>query len=84
LDGAGALDGGCETIERDDIGIDVAYRSVAGLNLGENKAVDQNGEAFAAGHGGHYVGRLPGFAEDLGAFGMGGTVNEADIVSPRG
>jgi hypothetical protein len=84
LDGAGALDRCGETIERDNVRVDVAYRSVAGLNLRENKAVNQNGEAFAAGHGGHYVGRLPGFAEYLSAFGMGGAINEADVVGPCG
>ena len=82
--GAGALDGRGETVERDDVRIDVAYRSIARLNLREDKPVDQDGEALAAGHGGHNVGRLPRFAENLSAFGMGGTVNVAHVVSPSG
>jgi hypothetical protein len=69
-------------IDGDHIRIDEADPSVSHLNLRKDKPVDQDGEALAAGHGGHNVRSLPGLGENLDSFGMVGAVHIADVVGP--
>jgi hypothetical protein len=82
LERAGLLRSGCGSIDRDDVGIDVTYRAVAGLNPGEDKAIDEDGEALAARNGRQNIGSFPGLSEDLSGFWMVGAINVADVVGP--
>jgi hypothetical protein len=83
LERAGLLRSGCGAIDRDDVGIDVTYRAVCGLNPGEDKTIDEDGEAFPTRYGGQYIGGLPGLSEDLSGFWMVGAIYVADVVGPR-
>jgi hypothetical protein len=71
-------------IQRDEVGINVTYLAVLGLNTGEIETVDQNGEPLAAGQIGNDIGSLARLAENLGAFRVAGTVDVPHVVSPCG
>jgi hypothetical protein len=71
-------------IHSDHAGVEVADFAVLGLDARKDKAVEQDGEALAAGNGSDRVRSLPRLGENLRALGMSGAVNEAEVVRPSG
>ena len=75
---------GSAMIHTNQIRVNIADLAVLGLDAGEDKAVDQDGEALSARYGAEGVWSLPRLTEDLRALRMARAVDVPQVVCPSG